>query len=66
MRVFRVTARLEPVRGFGAASAVAWSPDERWLAVAGTDRVVLTRADRITLPLAALDLGWTRALGGPG
>lgn len=67
MRVYRVTARLEPVRGFGAASAVAWSPDERWLAVARTDRVVLTHAgDRITLPLAALDLGWTRALGGPG
>lgn len=67
LRVYRVPAGLEPVRGFGTAVAIAWSPDERWLAFAGADRVVLSGGrDRIALPLAALDLGWTRALGGPG
>jgi hypothetical protein len=50
-------------RGFGAISGVAWSNDERWLAVAQDGEVVLHGpTGRIVLPLAARDLAWTRAL----
>jgi hypothetical protein len=51
-------------RGFGAISGVAWSNDERWLALARDGQVVLHGpSGRIVLPLAARDLAWTRALG---
>jgi hypothetical protein len=59
------------------ATAVAWSPDERWIAFAtGTSVVVLRVAElerldrggplprRATLPLAALDVGWQVPSGG--
>jgi hypothetical protein len=50
-------------RGFGAISGVAWSTDERWLAVAQHGEVVLRGpTGRIVLPFAARDLAWTRAL----
>jgi hypothetical protein len=50
-------------RGFGAVSGVAWSDDERWLAVARNGQVVLRGpSGRIVLPFAARDLAWTRAL----
>jgi hypothetical protein len=46
------------------AHALAWSPDERWLAAAGDDEVyvirVINRDMRIRrLPIAAADLAWT-------
>lgn len=64
LRVYRVArSALRPVGSFGAPVAIAWSPDEKWLAVARPDRIVLTRAHaRIALPLPAIDLAWTRAL----
>lgn len=64
LQVYRVArSGLRPVRGFGAPVAIAWSPDEKWSAVATSDALVLTRAGkRIALPLQALDLAWTRAL----
>jgi hypothetical protein len=55
------------VRGFGkaVAVAVAWSSDERWLAVASGSKITLSgpRNHRVVLPLRALDLAWTRELG---
>ena len=64
-QVYRIAREgLRPVRSFGAPVAIAWSPDERWRAVATSDALVLARAGkRIVLPLRALDLAWTRALG---
>jgi hypothetical protein len=64
LHLYRVArSGLGPVRSFGAPVAIAWSPDERWVAVARADRIVLTRArERIALPLPAIDLAWTRAL----
>jgi hypothetical protein len=54
-------ARLRPQPAFADASAVAWSPDERWLAFSDGTRVVLRRArTRFVLPLRALDLAWLR------
>ncbi len=50
---------------FAGVSAVAWSSDERWLAIARGARVILQRArvrTRIVLPLRAIDLAWTRTL----
>ena len=49
-----------PIRG---ATALAWSPDERWLAAAGKNEVyvvrVLNRDMRIRrLPIAATDVAW--------
>jgi hypothetical protein len=50
-------------RGFADVSAVAWSIDERWLAVARGGRVTLRGPNgRIALPFTARDLAWTRAL----
>jgi hypothetical protein len=50
-------------RRFARVSAVAWSSDESWLALAKRERVVLQgpRA-RVVLPLRAIDLAWTRTL----
>jgi hypothetical protein len=48
-------------RPLEAGSAVAWSPDERWIAIAtpGAVRVVRSRGGRtVTLPLLARDLAW--------
>ena len=46
------------------ATAVAWSPDERWTALVRGNSVVLERrAKRIVLPIDARDVAWTRALG---
>jgi hypothetical protein len=57
------TPGLRPLRRLGEPAAVAWSSDERWLAVAGADGVVLRRPGaQIALPLAAVDLAWTRTL----
>jgi hypothetical protein len=56
-------AELPFARGFADVSAVAWSIDERWFAVARDGRVVLHgRTGRIVLPFFARDLAWTRAL----
>jgi len=61
IRAYDARRRLRPVRDFGTRAAVAWSPDERWLAVATPTRVVLRRgAAAVVLPLPALDLAWTR------
>jgi hypothetical protein len=50
-------------RGFGAISGVAWSNDERWLAISRDGEVVLKGPKgRIVLPFAARDLAWTRTL----
>jgi hypothetical protein len=54
-------ARLRPQRGFANASAIAWSPDERWVAASDGTRTVLRRGRlRIVLPLRAVDLAWLR------
>jgi hypothetical protein len=54
---------LPRLRRFGAPKAVAWSSDERWLALATGPKVTLAGPrGRIVLPLRALDLAWTRAL----
>ena len=52
-------------RSFGRAVSVAWSSDERWLAVASGSKITLSgpRNHRVVLPLHALDLAWTRELG---
>ncbi len=52
-------------RSFGKAVSVAWSSDERWLAVASGSKITLSgpRNHRVVLPLHALDLAWTRELG---
>jgi hypothetical protein len=52
------------LRSFGRAVAVAWSSDERWLAVARGSKITLAgpRNHRVVLPLQALDLAWTREL----
>jgi hypothetical protein len=53
------------VRRFDGAASVAWSNDERWLAVASGSKITLTgpRNRRVVLPLQALDVAWTRRLG---
>jgi hypothetical protein len=64
LHVYRVArSSLTPGRRFGVPVAIAWSPDERWVAVAWAARIVLARAgEQIALPLPAIDLAWTRAL----
>jgi hypothetical protein len=50
---------------FGPVHAAAWSPDERWLALAARDAVALVRprelgrARTIVLPLRVSDVGWS-------
>jgi hypothetical protein len=54
---------LPRVRRFGTVASVAWSSDERWLAVAKGPQVMLEGPrGRVILPLTALDLAWTREL----
>jgi hypothetical protein len=54
---------LPRVRGFGMLTSVAWSSDERWRAVAQTERILLVGPGRsVVLPLRARDLAWTRDL----
>jgi hypothetical protein len=61
VRLYDARHGLRRVRRFAADTAVAWSPDERWLAVGTLKRVVLRRgARRVVLRFGALDLAWTR------
>jgi hypothetical protein len=55
---------LPRVRRFGLLVSVAWSSDERWLAVAQEQKVLLVgpHGGVVLLPLKALDLAWTREL----
>jgi hypothetical protein len=64
VRVYDARRRdLPRVRRFGLLVSVAWSADERWLAVARGQKVVLVGPHRnVVLPLRALDLAWTRDL----
>jgi hypothetical protein len=54
---------LPRVLRFGTPTAIAWSSDEKWVAVSRADRLVLqgTRG-RIKLRLSAIDLAWTKGL----
>jgi hypothetical protein len=48
---------------FGSPAAIAWSRDERWVALAHSNSIVFRQgAERLVIPLTALDLGWTNAL----
>jgi hypothetical protein len=64
VRVYNARRRdLPRVRRFGLLVSVAWSTDERWLAVAEEQRILLVGPHRsVVLPLRALDLAWTRDL----
>ncbi|MGZ4416867.1 MAG: hypothetical protein ACXVRV_01670 [Gaiellaceae bacterium] len=64
VRVYDARRRgLPRVRRFGLLVSVAWSTDERWLAVAQEQKVLLVGPHRnVVLPLRALDLAWTREL----
>jgi hypothetical protein len=64
LRVYDVRRSTLPrVLRFGAPTAIAWSGDERWVALARSDRVILKSARRrVPLRLAAVDLAWTQAL----
>jgi hypothetical protein len=64
VRVYDARRRdLPRVRRFGMLVSVAWSSDERWLAVAEEQQVLLVGPHRsVVLPLRALDLAWTREL----
>jgi hypothetical protein len=54
---------LPRVRRFGMLVSVAWSSDERWLALGREEKVLLVGPHRsVVLPLRALDLAWTREL----
>ncbi len=54
---------LPRVKRFGILAAIAWSSDERWLAVVRGQTVTLEGPrGRVVLPLKALDLAWTRGL----
>ena len=54
---------LPRVLRFGTPTAIAWSGDERWVALAGSDRVILQSSRRrVRLRLVAVDLAWTQAL----
>src|SRR5439155_11972402 len=56
-------ASLPRVRRFGTPTAIAWSSDEDWVAVARAERLVLQGPrGRIQLPLSAIDLAWTERL----
>lgn len=56
--------RLAVPDAFGEVRALAWSPDERWLALAARGTVAFVEAGVdpqpriVTVPLEALDLGW--------
>ena len=64
VRVYDARRRdLPRVRRFGMLVSVAWSIDERWLAIAQQQEVLLVGPHgSIVLPLQALDLAWTREL----
>ena len=64
VRVYDARRRdLPRVRRFGMLVSVAWSTDERWLAIAQEQKVLLVGPHRnVVLPLRALDLAWTRDL----
>ena len=64
VRVYDARRRgLPRVRRFGLLVSVAWSSDERWLALAQEQKVLLVGPHRsVVLPLRALDLAWTREL----
>jgi hypothetical protein len=54
---------LPRVRRFGMLVSVAWSSDERWLALGQEEKVLLVGPHRsVVLPLRTLDLAWTRDL----
>ena len=56
--------RLAVPDAFGEVRALAWSPDERWLAVAARDVVALVRVGAsvtprvVALPIDAADVAW--------
>jgi hypothetical protein len=61
VRVLDATGR--PVARLAGARSIAWSPDERWAAVAQGEEVLVVPAgdpdaDPIRLPIWARDLGW--------
>lgn len=64
VRVFTRDGRtVEPTEGTPRAWAVAWSPDERWTALAASDGVWVFPSERprgpvIRIPLNAHDLSW--------
>ena len=64
VRVFTRDGRtIEPTEGTPRAWAVAWSPDERWTALAASDGVWVFPSERprgpvIRIPLDAHDLAW--------
>ncbi len=64
VRVFTRDGRtVEPTEGTPRAWAVAWSPDERWTALAASDGVWVFPSERprgpvIRIPLNAHDLAW--------
>jgi hypothetical protein len=64
LRVYDASRSTLPrVLRFGTPTAIAWSGDERWVALARSDRVILQSARRrVPLRLAAVDLAWTQAL----
>jgi hypothetical protein len=54
---------LPRVLRFGTPTGIAWSGDERWVALARSDGVILQSARRqVSLRLVAVDLAWTQAL----
>lgn len=67
-RVVILERSLRPVplpARLGAARAIAWSPDERWVAAAAGEDLLLSplprgEADPIRVPLAAFDVAWHR------
>jgi hypothetical protein len=64
VRVYDARRRNLPrVRRFGMLVSVAWSSDERWLALGQEEKVLLVGPHRsVVLPVRALDLAWTREL----
>ena len=64
LRVYDVRRSTLPrVRRFGTPTAIAWSADELWVALARHDRLILQSARRrVALRLVAVDLAWTQAL----
>lgn len=63
LRVYDTRRTLQRVRRFGAPTAITWSTDEKWVAVSRGAGISLQRGRaQIVLPVAALDLAWTRTL----
>ncbi len=61
VQVYDARVGLRRVSASAKQTAVAWSPDERWVAVATKRDVVLRHGgERVVLPLSAVDLAWTR------